>query len=190
MFNLFPPNTAKVCSQSKSGLRYSPMDTGEFGNYTCSQGTIGACVEGKIVCKYVNSVATVPCCFRLTNCSTGTHFFTKTNLVAYLNNFITIEEIEGCFAITVDGACDTFIDVTVLNYFPTCSACNKVYYRLVACSGPAADLYTTSDLSTFLNRIIKIKGYGYCWSVFLGGAGKKLTNIEVLTSYDNCQSCN
>ena len=171
-------------------LRYSPMDTGEFGNYSCTQGHLNACVDGKIVCQYESSVAPIPCCFRLTNCQTGEHFFTQTDLSSYLSNFITIEEVSGSFAITVDGACTVSIPVTVSGYYSTCAAASAVYYRLIACPGNIPDLYTTSDLSAYMNKTIKIRGYGHCWTVFAGTSGNKLTNVEVTSSFDTCQTCN
>lgn len=172
-------------------LQGSPTDTGVHGNYICSD-YLDNSIEGAYYCVKTLTEPYGECCFKLINCLTGAVTITNTNLNQYLDKIIKVNEQSGCYIINIedDEDCSGAIAVTIKDEFDTCELCNKVYYKLVDCTGNVASLYTDYNLASHVGKIIKISGYTVCWIVVIeGDADKDLITPVIVSSYDTCEEC-
>lgn len=82
--------------------------------------------------------------------------------------------------------------ITVLYTFGTCLDCSRTYYKLTDCDGIEADVYTYTDLSTYLNldQTITLKGCPTCWTIEETREGAALAGlVNVENAYDDCAEC-
>jgi hypothetical protein len=175
-------------------LKGSPTDTGVHGNYICSGGYLDNSIAGAYYCKNTLTAQYGTCCFTLTNCATGDTIITNTNLNLYVitNQVITIEEQPGCFLVTENDTvnCPGAISVTVKNVYASCVQCTSVYYKLVDCTGNSNSLYTVSDLSEYVGKIITIEGYSVCWIVVIHDQLPAALMVPtIVSSHNTCEEC-
>lgn len=171
-------------------LRGNPFDTGVNGNYTCSEGALMSCEEGRVVCVSKLTTPKIECCFNLINCQTGAELLTNSNLTAYLSKVIKIEEAEGCFLINYadPSECSSEPNVTVTSYYGNCIDCNQVYYRLIDCTGQATPIVTKTDLGDYIGKVVKIAGYNVCWIVGNSEQSSSV-EVEVVQNFETCENC-
>ena len=81
------------------------------------------------------------------------------------------------------------IQVVVIDYrFDSCLACSRTYYKLTDCQGLEDPIYTYSDLSNQVEKVIKITNCDTCWEVsetrFIENAGIVTLDVEYATCLD------
>ena len=103
--------------------------------------------------------------YRLVNCDTEqVQFYTTTDLSAYVGQ--TIEIDCGCYLVEqIDMVPPTDTPIVVDFVFDSCPACKATYYKLVDCFDLTNILYTTSNLSAYVDQVIKIENCGQKLSV-------------------------
>jgi hypothetical protein len=134
-------------------------------------------------------------CYRLTNCETGETILSDSQELAFpysLDQIITIAEFPGCFTITIAEVCISPFPVTVISTYVDCDECLPVInYRLESCD-PADDfiLYTSEDLSAYVDRIVTLDEYEGCFyvTIYVGDVPSPVI-ATVSLAYDTCQEC-
>lgn len=183
------------------GLQFDVSSVDDFSNYYCPVGSYLVSCDvpgsgGSFTCPVTYTLPYTPCCYGLVECTTGVVIKSTTQALAgYLGHVIRIEEASGCYMITnLEGDCEGAITTTTTEIFNNCITCTQVYYKLVDCNGVAADVYTTSDLSTYIGSSVKISGYNdTCWIpvVFtpLVGTIYNYVPVTVGLEFDSCEDC-
>ena len=130
-----------------------------------------------------------PVSYKLTNCDTKqVQFYTTTDLSLYVGK--TVEIDCGCYLveqINIVPPTDTPIVVDFI--FDDCDACKAVYYRLQDCFNPANIIYTRTDLSLYVDEVIKIKNCDNCWQVTETRTFTTLESVEVVQDFLTCEDC-
>jgi hypothetical protein len=130
-----------------------------------------------------------PVAYKLINCTTQqVQFYTTTDLSLYVGK--TVEIDCGCYLveqINIVPPTDTPIVVDFI--FDDCDACEAVYYRLQDCFNPLNIIYTRTDLSLYVNEVIKIKNCDNCWQVTETRIFTTLESVEVLQDFLTCEDC-
>ncbi len=82
--------------------------------------------------------------------------------------------------------------ITILYTFDNCVDCARTYYKLTDCNGVENDVYTYTDLSSYLQRgvVISIKGCEGCWSITeVRDIVSTAVIVIVELSYTDCITC-
>ncbi len=131
-----------------------------------------------------------PTSYKLTNCDNSADIIYTTNdLSAYVDQIVELENC-GCYIVEqLDIVPPTDIDVTVLFDWTTCEECSSTYYKLTECTTGEL-IYTTNDLSTYLDSIIKFEGCDdKCWRVEETRKPEVLSTVVVSETYSICEEC-
>lgn len=137
----------------------------------------------------------VDVCYELTNCTTDEVIQSNSQELTFpysLGQIVTLAEFPGCWEITTADLCTSPIPVTVLTTFTDCIECLPVInYRLESCD-PADDfvLYTSEDLSVYIDKIVTLDEYEGCFYVTVyNGDVPSPVIATVSIAYDTCQEC-
>lgn len=126
--------------------------------------------------------------YKLTSCETGDIKFTNDDLQAYIGK--TIEIDCGCYLVSqINYVPQGATSITIDNVYNSCTECTTTYFQLRNCSTGDVDLYTTTDLSAELGKVIKIPGYAACFTVEVTRTPGILVAITVTDTYEICQDC-
>ena len=167
----------KFCSKTYPIVSTAPGDTFEI-----IEGS--NCVDGECQIE----------CFQLVNCETEEILYTESELYPYFisNQIITINGYDGCWQV-LDGTgecedCPT--NLIVLTVFDDCPSCvGPVAYKLTSCSNSADIIYTTDDLSAYIDKTVELENCG-CYLVELIDYNPPTdTSVTVLYPFDDCEAC-
>jgi len=146
--------------------------------------------------------------YQITNCLDETETYCTTiNLSAYINNLIedpalwpviqVTQHPNKCFYVTQIVFCETPAVITPvpdLDPYIGCEACQAelvVYYRLIDCNTDEVILYTSTDLSEYVGKYIKLDGYGdQCFYVEVTESytGPVLVTVQG-DPFETCEEC-
>jgi hypothetical protein len=139
-----------------------------------------------------------PQCYRLDDC-TGqlpSIFATLESLSPYavLGQIVQIEGYDTCWAVknTEDiSNCKCAINVSVVQVYDTCHECNPApNYKLVNCDDPTTIVYTSSDLSDYVGKIIIRDNCPGCWTVYeVNGPIPSDVEVSPAGSFEDCELC-
>lgn len=164
---------------------------GEEGCWEIEIAEVCDCPQEVIVAQFYDDCPSCipPVAYKLINCETKqVQFYTTTDLSAYVGK--TVEIDCGCYLVEqINIIPPTDTPVVVEYVFDDCPACKTVYYRLQDCFDQTNIIYTKSDLSLYLNQIIKIKGCDNCWQVTETRTFTTLENVEVVQDFLTCEDC-
>jgi hypothetical protein len=73
--------------------------------------------------------------------------------------------------------------------FDSCPACKATYYKLVDCFDLTNILYTTSNLSAYVDQVIKIENCDNCWQVTETRVFTEVSNVVVVSDFETCEDC-
>lgn len=190
----YAPTNGSV-PQLIQGFAFDVSSNPLFSNYYCPNGWLNMCSTGgaSFSCVVVNTQPFVPCCYNLTNCSTGDILITGTDLGGYIGHIIKIEEFPGCFIVAVnnDPDCEGSVgEVTVVTEYDSCRDCTQIYYKLTDCNGNAADIITTTDLSLVVGSFVKLVGIdNICWIVTITTEVPFPVGVALGEDFGSCEAC-
>jgi hypothetical protein len=130
--------------------------------------------------------------YKLTSCEGNGVIYSFLNLEAYVGQVIKTDC--GCYKVEViDYEPPNFQDIKFEGLYTDCVSCTRTYYELVDCDGVADNIYTYTDLSSYVGQTIKVENCDECWTVNLvenpepiyAGAGV----VVVTESHANCVEC-
>lgn len=118
------------------------------------------------------------------------------------NFYFELNEIPGCWHYYSATTCvpinQSFIpynpltNPTIKNSYASCPSClnaNLQYYRLTSCNSPITTIITQTDLSAYVNKVIKIDGDTNCYSITTIEFGNNPVSVTVTDEYNNCPEC-
>lgn len=177
IINVGPGETStKICLQY-----WLPNDDAQYTFY-------GDCIGDKC-----------PSLFRLTDCNDPSNTIcTNTNLQSYFDNqqSITLFGYPGiCWTIEPIAECVNPVAVVVQGSFINCPTCLQNFvtnYQLINCENSSIIIYTSVDLSDYVDRVVKLDVYGNdCWFVrVINSAVPVDTPVNVTESFEDCEECN
>lgn len=127
--------------------------------------------------------------YKLTNCQNASDIkYTYEDLSEYVNQ--TIKSDCGCYSgELINYAPPSVTTIPILNTFTTCIECLRVYYKLTDCNDIEDPVYTYTDLSDYLNKIIKIQNCETCWEVELTEFPINPGIVILSEIFDDCADC-
>jgi hypothetical protein len=128
--------------------------------------------------------------YKLTECTTGDIIYTRTDLSDYTTVIIEID-CGGCWTVEeLDFIPPTSQPVTVLSSHGNCEICNATFYVLEDCTGELDPIYTITDLSDYVNNVIRLKYCpDTCWEVSVTEPQSTYDNVYVDVEFVDCQEC-
>ena len=148
-------------------------------------------ITGPGIC---GSAACSPC-YQLQDCEGKLPdiYTTKVSLGSYaiLGQIVILLEYPGvCWEVIDTSDCDCAIDVTVVQSFVDCPTCLGIpKYKLTNCDDLTTIIYTTTDLSAYVNQVIIRLDCPGCWIVEEVDLIPSDVVITVDASYIDCVSC-
>jgi hypothetical protein len=131
--------------------------------------------------------------YKLVNCDDPTTIvYTSSDLSAYVGQAIIRAECKGCWTVyEVNGPIPSDVLITVETVFDDCKACKTRFYRLKDCAEIEANIFTSTDLSDYVDRIIVLEWCPTtCWLV---EAAETSTDAGVLGNilgdFNDCTAC-
>lgn len=157
---------------------------------TLSDGDICDCpIDVIITSSYVDCIScTGYTSYKLTNCNGTDVIYTLDDLSAYLNSTIKIHC--GCYTIEqLDILPPNPQTIIVEHTFGTCVECLRPYWKLVDCLSVAEDIYTYTDVSAYIGKVIKVEGCETCWQVESTAYPINPTVVNVALEFVDCETC-
>lgn len=191
-----------ITSQSQSLFQYLGLDTALelVGHPGCWQVTSDAAAD--CTCPVDLTVTIVhkdcPTCigiiaYKLTNCENILDIkYTYDDLSEYLIDGIGLTLLTdcGCYKLEqIDFQPTSTSPIVIISSFNGCPECLRPYYRLTACNEEVPDVYTFTDLSDYVGRVINIKGCDTCWEVFNTNTPINPGIVTVTDSFELCEDC-
>lgn len=127
--------------------------------------------------------------YRLQNCEKIYEVqYTTQDLSAYVNQ--VIETDCACFTVQqINYVPPSETLIVIDNSFKTCNECLSTYYRLTDCAGEVGDIVTKTNLVDYVGKVIKIENCDTCWEVAETRIFTELSNVVVVSSYEDCPAC-
>lgn len=111
---------------------------------------------------------------------------------ATLGQVVQIQGYDNCWTVNSVLECDCAINVVVLQVYETCEECNPApNYLLTNCDDSTTVIYTSSDLSAYVNQVVELNpDCPGCWIVSeINGPIPSDVPVSVSVAFDDCQAC-
>jgi hypothetical protein len=133
-----------------------------------------------------------PIYYKLTSCTNNDVIYSLLNLEAYVGQVIKTDC--GCYNVEViDYEPPNFQEIKIEGLFNDCISCTRTYYELVDCAGESDNIYTYTDLSSYVDQVIKVENCNECWTVNLVTNPELIYTsagtVTVTQSYVDCSEC-
>jgi hypothetical protein len=167
------------------------FETGETSGYTCPEGYSLSTCDEELSCVLINRIPFEPCCYILRDCQGEREdIITDTNLSLYVGQIIRINGYTECWQVLNADTCDAAVSVTMTGQvYDTCDACLPVCYTLTDCKGVKDSITVSTDLSSYVGRIIQVVGDDTCWMVGLTNYCDCVYTVIVNRQYAECKDC-
>jgi len=146
----------------------------------------GNCIDGQCPAE----------CYELIDCDgiLDPIYSTAQSLSPYatLGQVVQIQGYDNCWIVDSVVECDCAINVVVLQAYNTCEECNPApNYLLTNCDDQTTIIYTSSDLSTYVNQVVELNpDCPGCWIVSeINGPIPSDVPISVSVAFDDCEAC-
>lgn len=188
-------STSSFCAQS-----YPIVFTGD-DNIPIIITNNGDCVETTIIdaetCEEVTEyICTPAACYLLEDCTDSSNVIYSNSpslaLPANLGQVVTIVGHTECWKILIPQECICPINVTVLTTSACCLSClPNINYKLTSCNDSTIFTYTSDDLSSYVDRVIRKEDCPEeCWIVTeIDGNIPSDTTVTILDDYLDCEKC-
>jgi hypothetical protein len=171
---------------------------GYEGCWIVSDRTTNAC-ECPVPVTVLTSFASCEEClptisYQFTNCENpALVLYSSGNYADVVGLSVVLDCDTNCWFVTqLDVPAPVESSITILAQYDNCVECLRKYYRLRDCQGIQDDVYTYTNLLTYVGDVIKIKGCDTCWQVtsvpFLpDGVTAEIVSFE--STYNDCVTC-
>ena len=161
----------------------------------------GLCSEVTIfddeTCEEIEEYICNPICYVLQDCLgiADDIFSYSTSLQgpANLSQTVTIAGFSECWEVLIANPedCDCPVNVNVLQVHECCEAClPNINYKLTNCDDNNLFIYTSTDLSLYVNKVVLREDCPGCWIVSeIDGDIPTDTPIVVIEDYLDCELC-
>ena len=132
--------------------------------------------------------------YTLTNCADlGTMVYTSSDLSAYVGQVIERDpDCPGCWIVAeFNSPIPSDTPVTVTQAYDDCDACKATYYLLEDCYGLEPNIITSTDLSQYVDRIVKLDWCPTtCWTVSVSTSSTNAGNLgDISGAFRTCEEC-
>ena len=154
--------------------------------------------DGAIETTIINTHATCADCvpafyYRLQSCGNSEPIilYTSQDLSAYVGQTISLNDYIGCYNVTIyQGQVPNPVTISFKNNYPDCIQCESPRYVLYDCDEIRGAIYTTTDLSAYLNNVIKLTFYpDTCWTVQESIVNSSDDLVIVGDTFSTCAEC-
>lgn len=158
---------------------------------TCSGSVV---IQTQVTSSFADCVSCLGTCYYLADCANNfPTIHTNTDFGQYVGKTIIVASFPGvCWQVITAPNCTGAVPfpAVVVTVHDNCEDCLQVCYRLVDCIGAKPPIITSTDLSAYLNKVIKIVGCdSVCYIVTSSATCEGSMVVEVDTSYDTCELC-
>lgn len=132
--------------------------------------------------------------YTLTNCDDlSTVVYTSSDLSAYVGQVVERDpDCPGCWIVAeYNLPIPSNTPVTITQAYDDCEACKATYYLLEDCYGLEPDIITSTDLSEYLDQVIKLEWCPTtCWTVSLSESSANAGNLgDISGAFSSCEQC-
>ena len=128
--------------------------------------------------------------YKFTNCNNQAIIkYSTDDYSAYVGKTVELDCGECWFVTQIDFVPPATQPINILFTFDSCLACNRTYYKLIDCLDQNNIIYTYTDLSTYIDDVLKIKGCNSCFTVEETREPVNAGIVEVTDSYIDCPEC-
>ena len=128
--------------------------------------------------------------YKFTNCNNKSIIrYSIDDYSAYVGQTVELECGECWLVSEINYIPPSTQSIVILYTFDGCPACNRTYYKLTDCLEPENITYTYTDLSIYVDQVIKIKGCDTCFTVEETREPINAGIVTVTDSYLDCPEC-
>ena len=132
--------------------------------------------------------------YTLTNCADlGTIVYTSSDLSNYVGQVVERDpDCPGCWIVAeFNSPIPSNTPVTITQAYDDCEACKTTYYLLEDCHGLEPDIITSTDLSQYIDQVIKLEWCPTtCWTVSVSNSSTNAGNLgDISGVFSSCQQC-
>lgn len=126
--------------------------------------------------------------YKLTSCdNTYATQYTYQDLAQYVGQTVLTDC--GCFIVElINYAPPSVQNIVILTSFDNCENCKRPYYKLSDCNTDN-EIYTFSDLSQYVDQVVKIANCDECWTVTETDIPINPGIVTVISSHVDCVTC-
>ena len=128
--------------------------------------------------------------YKLTNCENADDIkYTYDDLSEYVGQSVRTDC--GCYFVEqIDYQPTSTSPIVIVSSFTSCTECLRTYYMLTNCDPNEDPIYTYTDLSAYLDQVIRIKECGdACWSIEETDTPINPGIVTVTASFEDCPAC-
>ena len=149
-------------------------------------------INATVLTSYVDCVDCLPIiAYKLINCTNPAQVqYTYQDLSAYVGHGVELDCGQCWVVEQIDYAPPSVQVITIAFDFENCVACGRTYYKLEDCAGIEPDAYTYTDLSEYVDLVIKLKDCPTCWKVT--ETRELLSPASIISleqKYEDCITC-
>ena len=128
--------------------------------------------------------------YKFTNCDNQAIIqYSTDDYSDYVGKTVRLE-CGGCWFVTqIDYTPPATQPIVIEHTFDSCLACSRDYYVLTDCVTELPFLYTYTDLSAYVNSIIKIENCTGCYVVAESTAPVDAVEVVFAQEFENCEEC-
>ena len=126
--------------------------------------------------------------YKLTSCTNNDVIYTLFDLEASIGQVVKLDC--GCYVVEQINYLPPNPQVINLeDTYTNCVECTRTYYKLADCAGVADPIITYTDLSLYINKVVKIENCTECWEVEETTEHLNAVIVNVILPYDTCEEC-
>ena len=129
--------------------------------------------------------------YKLTSCADPEHIiYSVEDLTQYVDKVIRTD-CGTCWIVQeIDIYPPDTQPIVIVSSYETCKDCTAVHYQLTDCTGQLDPIYTTVDLSEYLNKVITLEYCPQvCWRVLLAEDELNTGTVYPSLEFNNCPQC-
>jgi hypothetical protein len=189
--NVLYSNTYNLLPYAISGGSIKIAGYAECWTVEISEDPCDCVIEVIIVNNFTDCTtceASVITAYKLTSCDVNFGIqYTYDDLSAYVGKTLLTDC--GCFTVElINYQPPSTQSITIITSFDDCGDCQRPYYKLIDCI-TAEEVYTFTDVSSYVGQVIKIENCDSCWTVEETIIPINPTLVTIVSSHVDCVTC-
>ena len=148
-------------------------------------------VDVSVLQVFDNCVTCLPIiAYKFINCKNSLQIkYSAEDFSAYVGKVVQLDCGDCWIVEQIDYTPPNIQTVTIDFTFDSCLACERIYYKLTDCQGLENPVYTYTDLTDQVGKVIKIENCDTCWEVEETRLIQTVSVVKLATEYIECIDC-
>ena len=128
----------------------------------------------------------------LTNCENELlKKYSQEDLAIYVGKIVSLDCGDCWYVDQIDFKPPQTQTFVVENAYDSCDQCSRAYWVLYDCAGDLEPITTFTDMTQYVNSIVKLAGFSSCWSIQSSPTPdyENAVGVSVSKEFEDCPTC-